>query len=144
MYCRCYKKYRSEQFLVVPKKGSSKHSSAMLYGRLVFCKHVFQPMSESWEDAVEYHLLYAQAMHYVVQVSVVLMHIFFLMASLKRYTPLLQESFFTSPYHQGCFGCFGALRKKYFMMASIMSVVLPADETVVLLNFYWQMAPETA
>ena len=55
----------------MPKKGSLRQLSAMSYGKLVFCKHIFQPVSETWQDPVEYHLLYAQALHHVVQVGAI-------------------------------------------------------------------------
>lgn len=57
-----------------PRKGSPKLLPVKIpplkdFGKLVFCKRMFQPLADmNNEDEVELQLLYSQAAHYAVQV----------------------------------------------------------------------------
>lgn len=76
--CFCFPQYKTWLSLIrkqrvvttigTPKKGSPK-IPVQSYGKLVLCKRFCQRVSEIGDDLVELRLLYAQAVHYVIHVS---------------------------------------------------------------------------
>ena len=57
-----------------PKKTGSPAAKLALhgsYGKLIFCKRIYRRLHDLPDDPVEYHLLYAQAQHYLVHVCTI-------------------------------------------------------------------------
>lgn len=68
--CRQQQMAVASASLDTPKKSSNKTSPSLQnYGKLVLCKRVCQRVEEIG-DPIQLRLLYAQAVHYVVHVSI--------------------------------------------------------------------------